>query len=40
MKEIAVGVVGEGIGDVAFEVGQRPDATASVVNKQPIDPIT
>ena len=40
MKEIAVGVVGEGIGDVAFQVGQSPDAAASVVNKQPIDPFT
>ncbi|MDD4350466.1 MAG: hypothetical protein PHF70_15265, partial [Opitutales bacterium] len=30
MKEIAVGVVGECIGDVAFQVGQSADATASV----------
>ena len=30
MKEIAVGIVTEGIGDVALQVGQSPDATASV----------
>ena len=30
MKEIAVGIVGEGVGDVAFQVGEGPDTSALV----------
>ena len=40
LKEIAVGVVGEGVGDVTFQVSEGPDMATSVVNKQPIDPFT